>query len=441
MAVAAMLDRDEGFDPTARELVTPMGRALHLGLAVASALMLVACDTTVAGDAVRAPDPTEPDGAVIAQMNTGAYPTTPGRPYGTAGDDLMLQATLEGHRLGPFVAGPWQVDETLVDQPAITEVFTGPLSGPEMLRTLHIVADPMVDIAAAHGFFSGFDSIRTSREGGQHALLNLVLEFPDAGAATAAATELAVANVPPLGGPPGVPVPVPYHPELVAMSYDNPDGSTTVQTAVARGPVVLFAAAHTGPAYPNSAITLAQGLAGVQERMIDGFVPTAPDKRAALPLDPTGALLARTLTGPGDAAPFIVGVWEPRAWLHFEDNPVKSAALFNAAGVEVVTQRLTTVYQTHNADGAQRVVDAFAADMGATTDVAPAAGVPGLPAAKCFVRNRGAEPPTSAISWRRVAWRYKCVGRADKYAFTAFSSDDADVHQQMAAQYRILAGK
>jgi hypothetical protein len=441
MGVAAMLDRDEGFDPTARELVTPMGRALHLGLVVASVLMLVACDPTVAGKAVRAPDPTEPDGAVIAQMNTGPYSTTPSHPFGTAGDNVQLQATLEGHRLGPVVTGPWQVNATLTEQASPEELSSGPLSGPEMLKTLQILADPLADVAAAHGLFTGFSSVRVSHDGGFRAVLNVVLEFPDASAATAAATEMAALNLPAAGEPPGAPVAVPYHSEVSALSYDRPDGSTTVQGVVARGPFVLFALSHADPASGGDALGLTQATVGDQETAIDGFVPTEPSKRAALPMDPTGALLVKTLWAPDNAAPFIIGAWDPKAWLHFEDDPVKSAALFAAAGVEVVTQRLTTVYQTHNPDGAAKVVDQFANEMATTTDVAPANGVPGLPSAKCFVRNRDYQPATAAISWRRVYWRYKCVGRADRYAFTAFSNDDADVHQQMAAQYRILIGK
>lgn len=421
--------------------MTLVGRALCAGWAIMVAIALVGCQATISGKAVLAPEATGPDGAVIARMNTGPYATAPGHPWGTAGNDPSLQATLEGHRLGPVVVGPWQVDATLTEQPPIEDLWTGPMAGLEVLRTSHIVADPVVDIAAAHGYFTGFDSFRVSQQGGQHDLLNVVLEFPDPAAASAAATELAALDLPSIGGPPGRPVPVPYHPEISAKSYDNPDGSTRVDAVVARGPFVLLAGAHTAPSYAIPPTTLVQGLLDSQQRSLAAFVPTDPAKRAALPMDPTGELLSRTLTGPDNAVPFIVGVWDPKGWLHFEDDPVTAGALFDAAGLEAVAQRLTTVYQTHNSDGAARIVDQFAADMSTTTDVAPAAGVPGLPSAKCFVRNVGAQPPTSAATMRRVAWRYKCVARADRYAFTAFSNDDTDVHQQMAAQYRILAGK
>ena len=45
------------------------------------------------------------------------------------------------------------------------------------------------------------------------------------------------------------------------------------------------------------------------------------------------------------------------------------------------------------------------------------------------------------MSVARIFWHYKCVGRADRYAYTAVSGREDDVKQQMAAQYRILAGQ
>ena len=48
---------------------------------------------------------------------------------------------------------------------------------------------------------------------------------------------------------------------------------------------------------------------------------------------------------------------------HFEDDPVASDAVFNTAGVDAVTQRLTTVYQAGNADGASRIADEFTREM------------------------------------------------------------------------------
>src|SRR5207302_10547488 len=94
-----------------------------------------------------------------------------------------------------------------------------------------------------------------------------------------------------------------------------------------------------------------------QLQRIDQFTPTPVDKLADLPLDPTGQLLAHTLWAPDNDAPFIIGAWKPRAWLHFEDDPLEAASLFNAAAVDAVAQRLATVYEAGNAEGAASVVD------------------------------------------------------------------------------------
>jgi hypothetical protein len=115
--------------------------------------------------------------------------------------------------------------------------------------------------------------------------------------------------------------------------------------------------------------------------------------------------LARTLWAPDNSAPFIAGVWEPTAWLHFEDDPIKAAALFNSAGVEAVSQRRTTVYQTRDAAGAAHVVEQFAADMHASDGVHSITGITGLPGAQCFAQPKAPallEDPNPPLSLMRV---------------------------------------
>jgi hypothetical protein len=128
-------------------------------------------------------------------------------------------------------------------------------------------------------------------------------------------------------------------------------------------------------------------------------------------------------------------VWKPTAWLHFEDDPVAAAASYAAAGVEVVAKGLTTVYQTNNAGGAARMVERFTTHLGPS--VKPIAGVPGLASAKCLTRQGVAPAPTV----HEMAARFSCMASADQYAFIAYSDTEKDVKQQIAAQYRILAGK
>jgi hypothetical protein len=421
-------------------------RAARAAVAVVGVLALAGCATTVTGTATRAPDSADSDGAVVALMDTGSYPTAAGHPFGAVGpDDVAGQGLLEAQRMAEFVVGPWEVDAAIRARPDILNTsVTGPVPTAELLAQNQVLPDPLPAVAAAHNFIAGFSTLRVSpKEAGQYrGLQNVVLRFADPAAAAAAGTEMADKLPPPPGAPPGTPIPLVGYPEAIAKAYDLPNGVKSVQSFTAHGPFVLFQSAQAADEFLGTTPRLLATTAlQWQLQRIDQFVPTPPDKLADLPLDPTGQLLAHTLWAPDNDAPFIIGAWKPRAWLHFEDDPLQAAKLFGAAAVDAVAQRLATVYEAGNAEGATRIVDEFAAQIGASTGIKPTDGVPGLPSAKCFERLQGALPDTAAASWRRVAWHYKCLARADRFAFTAFSTDKADVKQQISAQYRILAGK
>lgn len=424
----------------------PTARAARTALAAASVIALAGCATTITGKAMRAPDSADSDGAVVALMDTGPYATAAGHPYGAVGpDDVSGQALLEAQRMAEFVTGPWEVDAAMRARPdmSLTSV-TGPASSAQLLGQNQVLPDPLPAVAAAHNFITAFSTLRVSpkKEGQYRGLQNVVLRFADPVAAAAAAAEMADKIPPPPGGSPGTPTELPGYPQALAKSYDLRFDIKAVQSFTAHGPYVLFQSAQAANAMLGAnPRALAASALGWQLKRIDEFEPTPLDKLADLPMDPTGQLLAHTLWAPDNAAPFIIGAWKPRAWLHFEDDPVAAAPLFDGAAVDAVAQRLATVYEASNAEGAASIVDKFAAQIGSSKDIKPTDGVPGLPGAKCFERVEGALPDTAAASWLRVGWHYKCVASADHYAFTAFSTDKADVKQQVSAQYRILAGK
>lgn len=412
-----------------------LGRALGTAQAAVSALMVVGCTAMVAGTPVKATDRADADGAVVALLDTGTYPTAAGSPFGTAG--RVNGALMEAHRLGVDVAGPWQADPTFRQRgPVVDTTITGPFPEARLLAQNRVLPDPIADVAAAHGFIAGFSSMRTA--GPTKALLNVVLRFPDVDSAGAAAREMSdkYPDVNPRR------VPLDGHPEAITTLDDIAGGDVIASSFTPRGAFVLFQAVHISDRTETAAAPRLIALAlDKQEPLIDRFKPTDPAKLADLPKDFTGHLLARTLWAPDNSGPFIVGVWEPTAWLHFEDDPIKAAGLFRSAGVDAVAQRMTTVYQARDTTGAAQVVDQLAADMRASDGVHPIAGITGLPRAQCFARTKTLSEPNPPPSWQRVVWPFKCVARADRYAFTAFSADEKDVKQQMAAQYRILAGK
>jgi hypothetical protein len=389
--------------------------------------MLAGCGSTVAGVAVKAPGPVDSPGVNVALLDTGNYATHAGHPFGTAGNP-QNGAYLDALRMAAFVVGPWQVDETLL-QPV--EFNTYPIEIDKRLK--NDIGAAAIDVAAGHGFIDGFTTARGQRGQGQQslvnvkALVNLVMRFPNADEATAAAEEMADKTLQ-AGDPLRRPASIPRHPEAAASAFDLRDGGVEVWSFAPHGPYVLWQAA-TSKDQPELAGELVAKTLDLQAPRIDEFIPTDPAKLTDLPIDPTGRLLARTLPAPGGNPPPNSGVWPSRGWLHFETNPAKAQKLFTAASVEVVATRGTTVvYQANDAAGAARVVGT----MSEHAKAKPTTAVPGLPAAKCV--DQGPNAPI-------LAFRFNCVADADRYAFTAHSEQEKDVKQQISAQYRILAGK
>lgn len=390
---------------------------------------------------MKAPDSANADGAVIALMDTGGYPVAAGPPMGTAGNDRLSQGFLEAQRMAVDVVGPWQVDANLHHQPPMENALvTAPIPDADQLATQGLLTSEVAGAAVAHGYITGFATMRVSDPHGppQRGLINAVLRFPDSAAAAAAGAEMA-ARLP--VGTPSRPLTLKDHPEALAQAVDYPDTSMTAFSFDAHGPYVLYQWSHSPP--PDGGANAEQmtwATLSHQSQLIDQFVPTDPAKLADLPKDPSGQLLAKTLVSPDNRVPAVAGVWQPTAWLHFEDNPLTATPLFSQAGVAAVSQRFTTVYETTNADGAAHLADTFAAQIARSAAVRSIDGVAGLPTAKCFTRPQEISPP-DAMSLARIYWHYKCIGRAGRYAFTAVSSYEDDVRQQMAAQYRILAGQ
>jgi hypothetical protein len=416
--------------------------ARRLTVIVAAVLVAASgCKTQVGGGPVKAK---ETDTANVALMDTGTYPTTLGHIFGAAGNDTFAQRLLEGHRLADFVTGPWQVDETLTQHPflellvqiqAIADTdYLGVVFGPAFSR-----------VAAQHGYITGFSTRRQSPGNPpSRELTNAVLLFPDPAAASAAAAELAAADSPLPGQAPHKPTAIDKHPEAIAVKYARADGRKVVESFAAHGRYVLYQTASSGDISgvgkaPELILVMALD---IQEKQIDRFVPTDAAKLGSLPLDPSGRMLAATLTREGIALPVNSGVWQRAGWLHFADDPHVTGAALQDAGVDYVSQRLATVYQTTNADAAQRLTSYLVRLVGQGSDIQPLRDqVPGFPDAKCFRRAGPALPADAPATWRMMKWQYKCVAKADRYAYTVFSETEKDVMQQASAQYRILAGK
>jgi hypothetical protein len=282
---------------------------------------------------------------------------------------------------------------------------TGPVPDAQGLRA--DIRARRAGIAEANGFVAGFSSSR-STEGEPTpttSVVNLVMRFPDAGAASAAANEMAAAE-------PARPTAIAHHREAVALVVTMPRGFI-VESFTPRGPYVLYQWVQTRRTL-EEATGLVAAILDLQGPRIDAFTPTDPARLAELPIDPTG-LMAHTL-------PPVVGVYSAPGALHFERDPVRAAELFSAAAVTAVALGRATVYQSESFSGATLLADRLPSSGTTVAD-----GITGVPNASCV--DLGASPS-----------RYACYGTWGQYAFTTTSADLNDTRQQAAAQYLLLGG-
>lgn len=422
-------------------------RASRTMLAGAITLTVAACGGTVTGTAVKAPVAADDPGASVALMDTGPYPTAAGKPFGTTGDNPARQSQIESMRLGEFTSGPWEIDQAVRDWPGMLATGQIGVQTSDNLPNAGILTEPMIAAARNHGYIAGFSTLRTTpqSEKQKRVLFNYVMEFPNPEAATAAADEFAALNPPPFGAldPTGRPADRLQRPGARAKVFDLPDGVTRAESYTPHGQFVFYQSAQVSDLFfGTNPENLLAGLIDRQKTRIDEFTPTPPDKMADLPMDPTGNLLAKTLWAPDNRAPANLGAWAPRAWLHFEADPVGASTMFTETGVSAVSQRLATIYEAKTAESAKEITEGATSSLSDDPMFKAVDGVPGLPGAACFERVSGEiVPPTAAMSYKRVAWHFRCFAWADRYAYTAFSDTAEDARQQMAAQYRILAGE
>jgi hypothetical protein len=379
----------------------------------------VGCSTAVDHPAASTGGSAAPHVVDLTRLDTGNYPVRPLPSLGTAGSPGN-GSLVDAYRMADFVVGPWEVDATLTSpNGAAAEV----LKNPSAVGLIEPAA--IAQAVDDHSFINGFVSAREAT--GQTVLQNTVLRFADAAAAAAAAAEMgANALTEPLAiRSPVQSVPIPGHPDALASSHSyTPHGATqpwaAVRSFTPHGPFVLaqLAEAKGGS---NAAVSLIAKLIDAQGPRIDQFQPTDPAKFADLQFDPTG-LLARTLPAAADHTGVTQrAVYQQRAALHFQQDPIASAALFAQTGMDALSMYATNVYQAKDAASATRIVDEFAGEQQSAGK--PVDGVNSLPDSRCFQLNGGI---------------FYCVVPADRYAIEVQASQLLDAHQMAAAQYALL---
>jgi len=386
-----------------------------LAAATAAVSLLAGCTTVTNGEATKDPS-FKPGDAIVSLLNPGNYPTAP-KPGPALKPGAETGRIIDGERMADFVVGPWEVDPQLLD---VDSTSTGLLLDAKVLSS---VAD---DIAKKHQFIYGFGSARGAGIHADHprGLQNLVLRFPDPDAAAAAAAEFYAQD--PMTRDPSAQlnVPIPGHPETRAYQFTMANKSFATVALSAHGPFVLTQYADAQES-PGVSLQLATKALELQAARIDGFRPTDPSHFADMQFDPDG-LLRRTM--PTKQPILNQGLWGPRGYIHFEDDPIASSAILTDAGVDVVSIRGTHVFQARDDAAATRLATKFTEPSAGTE---PGPHVPGLPSARCV----------AASNDRIQAKVNTCYAAVGRWAFEAFSVQPFDATQKMAAQYLLLSAK
>lgn len=402
-------------------------------LVAAAAIVVVAtgCTSVVDGSASRAAGSVTPDGVDLEVIDTGNYPTTPFPAYGTAGTEEAGKF-LESIRLANNTVLPSDVDPALIDYSLLSASSMGDTDSLAVMIPSYPDGTPneMTAAAAAHGFILGFASRRYNADNND-GLTNAVLIFPDEAAAKAAATEMAAADQREWPDSPAVPHPIPEHPDAVAYARTSSDG-VTVGSYTPRGKYVLFQSAFTKTV--EASTDLVVKTLDRQVPLLDQFVPTDPAKYTDLPIDPSG-LLAKTIPAESSSLGVRGNVtYQPDAALHFQHDPLLSRTVFDEVGMVSVASGKTTVYETSQDDGGARVAEAFAAEAVDSMGFSPASGVMGMPNVQCFSSEY-------TLSTGATGSQHYCLGSTGRYAFEVVGDQETDVHQLIAAEYRILTAQ
>lgn len=381
--------------------------------------VLTSCTTVIGGTALKAPHDLTADGADLAVLDTGNYPTTPRAPLGAAGNERM-GIILEGHRMANNVVLPTDVDKTQTESLALNTVTM------QQDRGIAVeLPDPGQAIVTAHHMLAGFASGRRNKDSTKN-LIVMVLRFPDPASASDAAQQLFTQIPPPM---PKSPFPVPRYPTAMSTTMDTPEvNHHAVEAFLPHGPYLLYAWGESAQS-PDEAAGLVAGLFDQQIPKIDAFAPTDATKLADLPVDAVG-FLNRVVPAEKDAENSVdFGGFMPYAELHFQDDPLQAAADFTAAGVDAVAKLRDGVYRARDAEGARHLLDSAGTWALTKPGAKPTDGVNGLPSAKCFEFTQPDESQTP---------RFGCFATADRYQIEAWSQQARDVRQQIAAQYLML---
>lgn len=388
------------------------------------AVTVAGCNTTVSGSVAQKTVPAG-SGVDLLLLDAGNYPTKPRPPLGNAGD-MNIGTAVEGRRMAGYVLGPWAVDPQFTGGSGL---YIGVRKSAASLGLIFDDDEKAIgNAAAAHNLVTGFSDWRDGVNRTDW-LNNVVLRFASPDDATAAAADMgaAAANLKvPFSDDPPVPhdpIPIPGHPDTSAVVKVD-DDNASVHAFTAHGTFVLCQYAASTES-PDRAAEVVGDTLDQQRPLIDQFQSTPMDQLVNLPIDPDG-LIAHTLPKPPDD--HVVGgaeLYDARGRLHWMGDPIKAQKRYDAAKLQGSAWGIADVYQTPDTALARKLFDGFVTDM-VNSQQKPAAGIKGLPDAKCFT---GKDHDSTT---------YSCVATANRYTVKARSAHELDAHQKVSAQYLML---
>ncbi|GAB2562709.1 DUF7373 family lipoprotein [Nocardia heshunensis] len=363
----------------------------------------------------------------LGKLDTGSYATRPQDPK--AADPASRSRVIEALRLGDVVPLPSEID------PALTHSTHGPhvlLQGnlfDGFVKTDHFDAD-------TPGFIAGFATgAQTMPNTGLYSLDAEVMIFDSDGDAANAAAALARTglSVDDDKRADVVALPPTKYPQQ-QLRWDSK--RQLLASWYSTGRFVMFHLVHNPESfylqkYWNSApdpapVALVDKAIDLTADRLKSFQATPPEKIADLPVDPQG-MLALTLARPeGDPTPdAFTGTLDRHGALHDVEDSALSQALFDQAGVDLVSYGAGQLVRTHDAGAARNYLDTAFADRLSH----PLAPPTGLPSARCVKYN---EPG-------RGQFPFVCHVAFDRYVASVWSQQLQDVYQRVSAQYAILA--
>ncbi|WP_278262197.1 hypothetical protein [Nocardia sp. AG03] len=366
----------------------------------------------------------------VRTLDVGRYTTTPADIE--SGRKPTDGAILEGLRMGGAIVFPHDVDADLTHNWG-----TDVLETPRRTADASAISNVNLPVLERHRMITGFDIAEGDRafdaktpaiETDARVTRVVLLRFPGAAAAEAAARDLEATDF--AVSPDNQPVPIPGY--AAAHAHWRP-GVKTIGATFAHGEIVVsLFLQHPSPDIDALARRVAAML-DAQVPLLEQFTPTAPDRLADLPRDPDG-LLRRTLI-PGPANQQIAvssrefGAWPGRASLHYRPSePAELAAAWDRGGVDsVANSYTTTLFRFRDEDAATDFGDTWQRTLSSSTH--PVSAPENLPGAHCAERRSA--PGSAALTRCYVSYR--------RYGAFVSGPEPTGVRQQAAAQYALLA--